>query len=122
VNDKISNMGLANESLTALHAQIEDLQPRHRANVASCDEILDQITMHQSQIRHEVITAVQSPFSSNTANISQESTLRDSSETEKFKTVEDVGAHIRQVCSIPLLICPKNTLLEILRCNCALVP
>jgi hypothetical protein len=58
VNDKISNMALVNESFTAFRAQFEDLQPRHRRNVTSRNEILNQIDTLQRGIQNKVITAV----------------------------------------------------------------
>jgi hypothetical protein len=89
--------------------------------MTSRDENFLQIITLRRGIQNKVITAVQSIFSSDAANISQERTLQASRENEKFKTVEDVDGHIRQVYSIPLSIFPKNILLEILRCGCGLV-
>jgi hypothetical protein len=63
-------MALLNESFTAIRVEIEDLQPRHRSNTTSRDEILNQIHTLRRGIEKKVITAVQSPFSSDTANIS----------------------------------------------------
>jgi hypothetical protein len=63
-------MAFGNESFAAIRAQIEDLQPQHRSNMTSRNEIRNQITTLRRGIENKVITAVQSPFSSDTANIS----------------------------------------------------
>jgi hypothetical protein len=47
---------------SAIRAQIEDLQPQHRSNMTSRNEIRNQITTLRRGIQNKVITAVQSPL------------------------------------------------------------
>ena len=58
MNDKISNTALVSDNFTAFSSQIEDLQPRHRSNMTSRNEILNQIIALQRGILIKVIIAV----------------------------------------------------------------
>jgi hypothetical protein len=63
-------MALVNENFTAFDGQIEDLQLRHRSNMISRKEIRHQILILKLGIQRRVSRrVVQSPFSSDTANI-----------------------------------------------------
>ena len=86
---------LENFSLSNMALVYEGLQSWHRSNMTFRNEIPNQIIALQRGIQNEVVTAVQSPFSSDTTNISWERTLQIFRENEKFRIVEDVDAHIR---------------------------
>jgi hypothetical protein len=62
-------MAFVKEIFTVLRAEIEDLRARHRSNMISRIEILNQIIALQYGIQNKVIAVVQSPFSSDAANI-----------------------------------------------------
>ncbi len=120
----VTRGGQGNEKRNALRAQLDELRSQQSGNKTSRSKIFEQIKTLQEGIQKKVGAHMHlsSHSHSYTTNISQIKDLQTSRDKAKFRTVEDVDAHIRHVYFIfPSVTCSKHEFSDISRSRWTLV-